>query len=394
MQAVARNKTRHMGTQGCRWGGPGAVLPMLGVLLLVLALLSGCRTAVPLSPLPVDVQTVKDAELLSEQRARIMQDLQIQVVREADKRKAELIAASAKTQAAITLGVDDEFTIDVWLQDGITQMTAFPFKGVVQPNGTEFVPGAGEVPCLGKTPTEIRDEVRKRLSAVLNNPIVNLRVTRHVAATVSIVGEVMMHSNRDSGPGVYPIKGATSLSDFIMAAGGYTKEADIRRVRVVYHDGTAETVDLEKILAGDMARNVLLRGGETVYVPELKRTGSVLIMGHVRNPGAYGLESDRHLSVVMAAAGGVGPTGSSKRVVLIRGDMYKPQVMHVNLDRILKYGFKEEDVLLNNGDTIYVPMNYVSSFREFLSLIALPVSTAWQFFSLQDLTNNNSNNNR
>ncbi len=363
-----------------------------GVWVALLAWFSGCHTPPPLHPITLDSQTLTESQLLARQRSQIIEEMREKARIEAEKRKKELEAARRKTGQAVTLNSEDEFVVDVWLQDGITQLAQFPYKGVVRPDGKEFIPGVGEVQCFGRTVEKVRDEITRRLSRTLNKPIVNVRITRHVGATVAIVGEVKMHPNRDTGPGVYPIKGATPLTDFIMAAGGYTDKADLHNIRVVYPDGRTEAVDLERILAGDMRKNIVLHGNETVYLPEMKKTGSVLVMGHVGAPGIYGLRGDNRISRVLAEAGGILPSGTRKRVLLVRGDLYKPQVIRVDLDRVLKHGLKEEDVRLVNGDTVYVPLSHIAAFREFLSVVGLPISLARQFVFLQDdvFSGNNS----
>jgi len=366
--------------RGRRVGG-SAVLSAVAVLALFCA---GCRTPLPLEPRTLDPQVLAEAQLLAQQRTTVMEYVKEKARQEAERRKKELEMARKKQGKAVTLNPEDEFIVDVWLQDGITQLKGFPYKGTVRPDGTEFIPGVGKVVCSGRTAVDIQEEIKKRLSVTLNNPMVLLQVTKHVGARVTIVGEVLMHPNRDSGPGVYPIRGDTPLTDFIMAAGGYTKKADIRNVRVVYPDGRVEIVNLEAILAGDMRKNIILHGGETVYVPEQEKTGTVLVMGHVRAPGVYGLRGDPRLSRVIAQAGGILPEGSRKRIYLVRGDLYKPQVLTVNLDNVLRRGLKGEDVRLVNGDTVYVPLTHVAEFRQFLSIVGLPITLARQFVFLEE----------
>ncbi len=350
----------------------GRVPALIAALLIAAA---GCGPKAPLYPLTLDSQTLTEAQFLARQRTQILNDIRLKAKRDIERKRKELIAANKKTGQAITLSAGDEFVVDVWLHDGISELQGFPYKGTVRPDGKEFIPGVGEVICLGKTVDQIRKAITSKLKLTLNKPLVLIRVTRHIGATVTIVGEVKMHPNRDTGPGVYPIKGATPLSSFIMAAGGYTDKADLHNIRVVYADGTVEIVDLERILAGDMRKNIILHGGETVYLPEQKKTGSVLVMGHVRRPAIYGLTGDNRLSRIIAEAGGILPSGSRKRIYVIRGDLYKPQVMEVDLDHVIRYGLKEEDVRLANGDTVYVPMTHIAALREFLSLIWMPIST-------------------
>ena len=75
-------------------------------------------------------------------------------------------------------------------------------------------------------------------------------------------------------------------------------------------------VDIKELQAGASGKNVLLRDGDTVFVPRAER---VYVFGHVKNPGAYPLQG-KNTTVLQALslAGGVTDRGSISRIQIVR----------------------------------------------------------------------------
>jgi polysaccharide export outer membrane protein len=89
----------------------------------------------------------------------------------------------------------------------------------------------------------------------------------------------------------------------------------------------------------------------------------------------------------LALAGGIQVTGKSKKIKLIRGDLKNPNVYLIDLSTI--DGIKKADIIMQNGDIIYVePIpNYaggvVSQLAPYLSLLS---STLLVFTVIQQLS--------
>jgi len=105
-------------------------------------------------------------------------------------------------------------------------------------------PLIGSVPAQGKTPTELRDEVSRLLSArYLNNPDVQVAVVEQSQQTITVDGAV-------NEPGVLPIRGATTLMRAVALANGMTEDANPARVlvfRTVNGERMAAAFDLTSI---------------------------------------------------------------------------------------------------------------------------------------------------
>lgn len=171
-----------------------------------------------------------------------------------------------------------------------------------------------------------------------------------------------------------------ALSDDTLAAG------DAIRIRVFQHPdlsletrilqngtitypliGTLKLAGMTVAQAEEALANALRTGG-FLQQPQINinliqvRRKQVSVLGEVMRAGQYALERDgSRLSEVLAAAGGIAPTGSS--VVIVTGQRNgKPVRLEVNLNAIYLEGKTENDLTLVGGDVVYVnraPMFYV-----------------------------------
>ena len=69
------------------------------------------------------------------------------------------------------------------------------------------------------------------------------------------------------------------------------------------------------IRTGDLARNVELQPGDTVFV---HRAPMVYVYGEVQKAGAYRVEPNMTVMQAIAAGGGITPRGSESRLILRR----------------------------------------------------------------------------
>jgi polysaccharide export outer membrane protein len=168
--------------------------------------------------------------------------------------------------------------------------------------------------------------------------------------SVLVLGEVVK-------PAPYEIQPDGRLLDAILLAGSMTPEADLRRVTIT-HSGAvgSQTLNLEPLLKqGDTTNrelNVLLRPGDTIFVPKIEQ--QIYVLGNVTKPGPYPIKpADRVLNVLMNA-GGAGQ-GVSKAVLVRRDGSGHPVPRNLDLKKILTKGDMNENLLVQPGDMLYVP---------------------------------------
>ncbi len=135
--------------------------------------------------------------------------------------------------------------------------------------GRVSMPLLGGVIAAGKTVSEFEAELTKRLGAkYLQSPQVSVFVKEAVGSRVTVDGAVKM-------PGVYPLKGKTTLLQALALAQGINDVGDstITLTRVADEKRVSMRIDVAAIRAGQ-APDPQVYGGDTIVVDEsAARTG-------------------------------------------------------------------------------------------------------------------------
>ena len=174
--------------------------------------------------------------------------------------------------------------------------------------------------------------------------------------------------------------GKTTLTDFVREAGGFTDNANLVEARVIrtkaraikdpelarlqaalaaggLADLTPEeraylkskqreergrlAIDFERLfLEGDESQNVLLEGGDVVFIPEKRLT--VSMSGQFQRPGLIDFEAGRRVGFYLEQAGGFGFNAHKSGARLIRARTGQREKFDKNL-------------LVEPGDEIWVP---------------------------------------
>lgn len=86
------------------------------------------------------------------------------------------------------------------------------------------------------------------------------------------------------------------------------------------------------------------------------RTTRVYVLGEVVKPGMYELERQHNLLDVIGVAGGYTKDAAKKKIYVIRnGESQKP--LEINLMQLLNKGDMKQNVVINDGDTVYLSKN-------------------------------------
>lgn len=161
---------------------------------------------------------------------------------------------------AYTIGAEDVLEITVWRNQDLSKVVQ------VRPDGKFSLPVIRDVVAVGKTPSQLADEITRRLKEYVQNPVVAISVKEVNSYAIFVLGEV-------ARPGKYPLKSKTTLLQGITIAGGFTPVAARNQV-VIFRFGengsgmqtlTSSYDDI--VLRGGIAGNLELRAGDTVVVP-------------------------------------------------------------------------------------------------------------------------------
>jgi polysaccharide export outer membrane protein len=251
-------------------------------------------------------------------------------------------------QADYVIGPQDVLSITVWDEPTMSRKVA------VESDGTFTFPLIGRIKAGGLTLRQFEAELKKRLAdGYFKNPQVSVAVEEYRSQRVFLVGEVR-------NPGTYPLTGNMTLVEALARAGSTMptaggeaiivrapagKKSDRPLLPGETPDAQVIRVDLLGMQQGNLAQNISLRDGDTISVP---RAQTIYVYGHVKNPGAYALQTkDTTVLQALALAGGITDRGASNRIKIMRVVAGKKKEIKVKLtDPVLP------------GDTIMVPERF------------------------------------
>lgn len=249
-----------------------------------------------------------------------------------------------KTSADYVIGARDLVAVSVWNQPSLSG------KFTVDSDGTMAVPLLGRVPAAGRTVRDLEALLTQRLAdGFLRNPEISITIEDYRSQRVFVVGEVRQ-------PGPIQLTGRTTLIEVLALARSTTAEAAKEAVIVRAPAGTTPTgailpgqlagndvirIDLNALETGGLANNIVLRDGDTVFVP---RAPTVVVFGQVRSPGVYPIGTATTVVEVLALAGGVSDRGAANRIKILRTTGGKKVEVKAKLSDVVK-----------PGDTLIVP---------------------------------------
>ncbi|GAI27847.1 unnamed protein product, partial [marine sediment metagenome] len=205
----------------------------------------------------------------------------------------------------------------------------------------------------------------------MRNPRVDIVVKEFNSKTALILGEVgaLRLPYYEAGTREIFLNGKTTLLDLLVLAGGYTKDADIKSVKLV-RGGKVHYINLYDIIyRGETEQNVIIDDGDVVDVPELPLFGErVYVLGEVYRQGIYRLKNTPDLMAALSFAGSYTGTAVQENTLIIRGyePGKKPLVLTADIDAILKKGDVRQNIPLIDGDIVYVPRSTIGDINEFI----------------------------
>lgn len=226
----------------------------------------------------------------------------------------------------------------------------------VNQDGDANLPVLGPVHVAGlnsqEASTALEDAFRTR--GLLLNPHITVSETEFASQGATVLGEVR-------SPGVYPTLGSRRLLDMISLAGGVSTTAG--RLVSVIHRGDAQhpvQIALQPTPASLHAQqNPVVLPGDTVVVA---KAGVIYIIGDVLRPGGILVDNNERLSVIeaLSLAGGMNKTAALSQTKLVRKLPAGREEVDLDLKHIL-YG-KQADVLVSDGDILFVPSSVGKTF--------------------------------
>lgn len=241
----------------------------------------------------------------------------------------------------------------------------------VRPDGSITVAYV-TINAADRTARQAEAALREALLEYIRKPRVEVLVKEYRGRTVTLLGAVQSQIRQPTGPGIYSIKGKTTLSKLIITAGGFEKEAELRNVRITTRDGMIRKVNLFEIMfAGEVTKDIVVDGGDIIYVPYKADTEdyNIFILGEVKKPGIYKLTPDLTLLQSLVKAGGYKNEALLDEIRIIRGGLDNPQLIVADTRSVIEQGDISKDVLLQNKDIIYIPKTKIGDWNAFIAKI-------------------------
>ena len=115
------------------------------------------------------------------------------------------------------------------------------------------------------------------------------------------------------------------------------------------------------------------RGAQATVSLISTNSTEVILLGEIHKPSAFALVKDTRVSEAIAKVGGVTPFGWMSRIRVIRSEGGETVIYRVNLSDIQR-GDLSSDILLTEGDLIYVPPTIMARIGYAVQAILFPIS--------------------
>lgn len=263
---------------------------------------------------------------------------------------------------------------------------------LVRSDGSASFNGVGEIQVAGKTIREATMLLNSQMQELVREPRVTLTVSESKPPSVYLAGAVMRPGMLQAGTSTPIINSSNSgiqgsssgngsqgssmsanrmdfrLSSVLASSGGVKLSADLANITISRDGQLFKTVNLWKLLKeGNADNDLMLQNGDSVYIPELPfqalddATYSLLlssaigpqvfpvrIIGDVKTPGVYDLNSASPFLNSAIAKGGGFNYGANIKVVAIRRFTGENKFSTLYVDP------RHHDFLLRPNDVVYV----------------------------------------
>jgi len=311
-----------------------------------------------------------------------------------------VIAASGPMPASESVLPDNSYTLGPADRLQITIFDAPEYSGAngqfqVLADGSLNLPLVGRLMVKGMTLEQLEKTLVQRYSRYFRRTIITVGLLAPRPLTIGVSGEV-------NKPGTYLSEGIPTLTRVLQQAGGITQSANVRQIQIrrPQRSGPDQiiTADLWQYLkSGNLQQDIALRDGDSIFVAtntapnpaeamqladatfaaDKTRPLSIVVVGEVYRPGSYvvtagnfrnpaagttgggtsSVASNPTVTHAIQVAGGIKPQADLRRIQIRRPTRSgADQIIAVDLFQLVQAGDLRQDVILQSGDTITIPV--------------------------------------
>ena len=307
---------------------------------------------------------------------------------------------STQLDTNYSLGGGDRIRVNVF------EVPEYTGEYQIPPGGAINLPLIGSVSVLGLTTEQAADEIARRYARFLKRPLISVNLLSSRPINIFVAGEVTRPGaytlNLSGGAGDNPGVQYPTVLAALTTAQGVTLAADVTQVQLRRKIGRSseQTVSInlkELIQTGRLSQDITLRDGDTIVVPTATNFNvaesrnifaanfaasqttprTVTIIGEVNRPGSYLVtpaSTDAQGGGATTNSGTTTPNGlpNVTRVIQLAGGitaqadirnlkLRRPtragseQAIDINLWQLLQSGDANQDIIVQDGDTIVIP---------------------------------------
>jgi protein involved in polysaccharide export with SLBB domain len=275
---------------------------------------------------------------------------------------------SALPNESAQLGPGDVVQVTVWTGNELLQQSL-----TLAADGTILIPFLVNklVKVSGLTSIELRSLLEQELRKNYLNPVVQVIQNTVQSKRALLVTDVGLRS------GYYPINGDTTALDFIIANGGYAVGANLVDVQITHASGQKIHTNLFNALVGnDTSGNIKLLPNDTVFVPSLQTVSNkIFVISEGRTVNLLQVQDRITLLEALARSGAGGSAITNTRVSDLAVIRYDPVKKVTNVKEIkfsdiyAKKADLSVNVLLENGDIVYLPKSRLARTAEIVGVL-------------------------
>ncbi len=222
--------------------------------------------------------------------------------------------------------------------------------------GVVRLPDLPEVFVAGLTLREAQERIQELYRREIRDVDVFMSYRERIFRKVELAGLVQV-------PQV-PVDGRLRLFE-VLSVARVPPSANLFKSYVV-RDNALLPVDLYKLIKeGDMSQNVVMHGGDKVYIAE-PSASTVMVLGEVGKERVVDLpDGFMTLRKALAEAGGILPSGDRSYIQVIRGSILHPKIYTLHWEHLVR--LPNDSMLLIPGDIVYVAARPLTEWNRFVN---------------------------